>query len=135
MPGSYVKDAASVNLTTGSTLNAAGSTNGSVVEVLWPGETRIHLATGTVSGTSPTLDVEVKGADDAAFTVNVVSFGRFSGLTGGAQSNVERWLEADVYKRYVRATVVLGGTTPSYIGTTLNLRMDQYKQTSKTDSA
>jgi hypothetical protein len=135
MPGSYVKDAASVNLATGATLNAAGSTNGTVVEVLWPGETRIQLTTGTVAGTSPTADIEVKGADDAAFTQNVVSYGRFSGLTGGAQSNVDRWLEADVYARYVRATVVLGGTTPSYVGTTITLRADSYKQTWRKDSA
>jgi hypothetical protein len=135
MPGSYVKDAASPNLAGGSTLNAAGSTNGTVVEVLWPADTRVQLITGTVSGTSPTLDVELKGADDLAFTQNVVSFGRFAALTGGAQSNVSRFLEADVYKRYVRATVVLGGTTPSYAGTQIVLRPDAYLQTNKSDTA
>src|SRR5438045_2451431 len=107
MPGSLVKDTLAPNLASGATLNSAGTTSGTVVQIDKPGTIRLELATSTVTGTSPTLDVEVKGADDSGFTTNVVSYGRFSQATA---SNVLRFMVAQVFSKYIRATVVVGGT-------------------------
>src|SRR3954471_18529227 len=121
MPGSLVRDANAINLLTGATLNSAGTTNGTVQRLDKPGEVRFCLLTSTVTGTTPTISIEVKGADDLAFSTNVVSYGLFATTsgTGAAQTGISRYLDANVYKRYVRATVVLGGTSPVYTSSTL----------------
>ncbi len=135
MPGTLVRDALAPALHTGATLNAAGSTNGTAVEVSKPGDVRVFLVTSTVTGTTPTLDVELQGADDTAFTVNKVSYGRFAQLSGGSQSAVTRVLDMDVFKRYMRAVVTVGGTTPVYTGTTIYVREGEDRMTPLTDTA
>jgi hypothetical protein len=131
MPGSLVKDNLASNIATGSTLNAAGTTNGTVVQIEKPGVVRFELATpATITGTSATLDVEIKGADDLAFSVNVVSYGRFSQLSGSnaSQQSLFKYLAAQVYSKYVRATVILGGTSPVYTGLTITPRPFHYQE-------
>lgn len=137
MPGTYVRDANASNLLSGATLNSAGSTNATAVEVSKPGNVRVRLATSTVTGTNPTIEVELKGADDSGFTTNVVSYGKFGITTGNAaaQSNVTKFFEADVRKRYVRATVVLGGTSPVYTGATCTLELPEDHANYFVDSA
>jgi hypothetical protein len=131
MPGSIAKDALASNIASGSTLNAAGSTNGTVVQIEKPGVIRFELATpATITGTSTTLDVEIKGADDSGFTTNVVSYGRFSQLSGSnaSQQSVFKYLAAQVYSKYVRATVVVGGTSPVYTGLAITPRPFHYQE-------
>ena len=137
MPGTLVTDAIAVDIFAGVTLNAAGTTSGTVQQLDKPGQVQVEMITGTVTGTSPTLDVEVKGADDSAFTTNVVSFGRFSQLsgTGSAQTGLTRRLFARVDKKYVRATVIVGGTTPVYTGTTCKLVPPNKKRNAKDTTA
>lgn len=131
MPGSIAKDALASNIASGSTLNAAGTTNGTVVQIEKPGVIRFELATpATITGTSATLDVEIKGADDSGFTTNVVSYGRFSQLSGSnaSQQSLFKYLAAQVYSKYVRATVVLGGTSPVYTGLAITPRPFHYQE-------
>ncbi len=115
MPGTVVRDALAPNLVSGATLTSAGTTNGTPYEIGWVGDVQFELVPATVSGTSPTLDITIQAADDSAFTTNVVTIGRFSQANN---TNVKQ-LNAYVGKRYVRAVVVVGGTTPSFAGTTL----------------
>lgn len=127
MPGTLVKDTLAPNLATGSTLNAAGTTNGTAVQIMKPGAIRFELATpGTITGTTPTLDVEIKGADDSGFTTGVVSYGKFSQVTTGV--SLFKYLAAQVYSNYIRATVVIGGTTPVYTGLVITPRPFHYQE-------
>lgn len=135
MPGTLVRDSLAPLLSAGVTLNAAGTTSGTVLEVNKPGDVRIFAAYSTVTGTTPTADIEIKGADDLAFSVNVVSHGRFATSTGGSQSNTTRVIDIRSDKRFMRATVILGGTTPVYTGLTLTAREGDDRRVPLTDTA
>lgn len=123
MPGTYVRDTNGPNLFAGSTLNAAGSTNGTAVECDAAGtDVTFVISTGTVTGTTPTLSVNIQAAENLAFDEGVVSLGQFpvSSGTGAAQSDLERSMTVHVpaRKRFLRAGVTLGGTSPVYTGST-----------------
>jgi len=137
MPGTLIRDANVIELFDGATLNAAGTTSGTVKQIESPGEVAFILATdGTISstGNSATLNVEVKGADNLAFDSGVVSYGRFAALSGtdDAQESLTRVLNAYVDKKYVRATVIVGGTSPVYTGATLHVRLPHDRRTRST---
>ena len=137
MPGTLVRDSLAVEVIAGATLNAAGTTNGTVKEIANPEWVSFQLvtpATITSTGNSATLNVELKGADNAAFDSGVVSYGRFAALSGtdDSQENLTRVLDAYVDKRYVRATVILGGTAPVYTGLTCHVRQPHDRRTRST---
>jgi hypothetical protein len=131
MPGTLVRDALAPNLLTGATLGAAGSTNGTEVQLDKPEDVTFVLDTGTVTGTNPTISVVIQGSDVSGFGSGVVTFGTIGITTGNAaaQSNVERQITTYVNKRYVRAVVTLGGTNPVYTGTTLTPRQKHDRRT------
>jgi hypothetical protein len=133
MPGTLVRDALAPNILTGATLNAAGSTNGTIVEVVSPRDIAFILETGTVTGTTPTLTLTIQGSDSATFASGVVTYATIV-LTGttGAQSNTVRQVQAYAALRYLRATVVLGGTSPVYTGSTLTPRQEHDRRTKAT---
>lgn len=139
MPGTVVRDALGFNLAAGATLNAAGTTSGTVAEINSPQEISFELATGTVTstGNSATINVELQSADNLAFNVGVVSHGRFSAGSGtdAAQSNTTKLLRAVVQKRYARATVILGGTAPVYTGTTIKPVLPNDRRVAATTTA
>lgn len=132
--GILIRDALEPALETGVTLNAAGTTTTSpVVDCLRPMECRVRLATSTVTSTtnSATLNVEIQASNDSTFVTDTVSLGRFAALSGtdAAQSNVVRWLDVYTQKRYLRASVVVGGTAPVYTGTVIRVHPEHYKLT------
>jgi hypothetical protein len=128
MPGTLVQDSLAPNLLAGSTLNAAGTTNGTIVQLDRPGEVAFVLTLGTVTGTSPTLDVTIQGSDVANFGSGVITYGQIE-TSGGSQSNAVRQISARAYHRFVRAVVVVGGTSPVYTGSTLVPRLPQDRRT------
>lgn len=139
MPGTLVRDALAAQIFAGATLNAAGTTNGTAVQIDKPGEVEFELATGTVAstGNTATIQVEIFGADNSAMTTNPVSFGKF-GYTSGtdlAQSNTKKYLRARVDKKFIRATVVLGGTAPVYTGSTLKPVPKDFLRVAQTTTA
>ena len=126
MPGTVVRDATAVDLAVGATLNAAGTTNGTVNDLQYPCWFTASLDTATVTGTTPTIMFSVQAADNLAFNSGVVTLGTSSVTsgTGAAQSNVDGLRQVKCYtnKRYVRATgVVLGGTSPVYTGSKIRI--------------
>lgn len=122
--GTYVRDALESDLLSGATLNAAGTTNGTAVEVAWPGHVQFILETGTVTGTTPTLVIEVKGCETSDFTTaDVVTLGTIS---AGDNDNAIFAFETNVDARYVRAEVTVGGTAPVYTGSTLKVVPPDY---------
>lgn len=121
MAGTYVRDATAIDLVTGATLNAAGTTNGNINEVNYPGWFGVELSAATATGTTPTLDIEVLASDSATFAntaaLPTVSLGRFGRATAVSTKRMKFYTN----KRYVRSSVVLGGTTPSFAGSTLKI--------------
>lgn len=137
MPGSLVRDSLSPQLFAGATLNAAGSTNGTAVQVDKPGDVMVEIVTGTVTGTTPTLLVTIQGADDSGFTTNVVNICEFpvTSGTGAAQSSKTKRQNTYIGKQFVRAAVTLGGTSPVYTGSTCKIHIERDRVTPATDTA
>jgi len=139
MPGTVVRDAQATELFAGATLNAAGSTNGTAKEVVWPQDVQFTIETGTVTstGNTATLQVTIQGADDSGFTSNVVKIAAFPVNTGtdAAQSNQTYRLETYIGKRWIRAIVTLGGTAPVYTGSTCKVEQPHLGRTNATTKA
>jgi len=130
--GTLVKDALEPALETGLTLNSATSSSttlGANTDLLRPQECRVKVATGTVTGTNPTFTLAIEASNDSTFSTGVVVVGRIS-LSGSAasQSNVVRWADISTQKRYVRANLTLGGTSPVYTGTTIRVREECHQR-------
>lgn len=126
MPGQLVQDSLAPSLTGALASPLLTTTTGTIVQVEKPGSVRVKVTTGTVSstGNSATLTIEVQGSDSSTFATGNVSYGRFAALTGtdAAQSSLTRYLQARVYKRYMRAIFTVGGTNPSYGTLTATVR-------------
>lgn len=128
MPGTLAHDAlASVLVNATLTANNTGTGQ----EVNRPGRARVKLSVGTVTGTSPTLDVEVQASDKSDFSSGVVKLGKFAQVTSSTQT---RYLLVDVQHRYVRTVATVGGTSPSFGTTKVTLEEKAYLRT-KTDTA
>jgi len=89
------------------------NTNGSAVDLrgyVGRGELRFFLSVGSVSGTSPTLDVKIQQSDSSS--------SGFADITGAAFAQVDavgnQEIKVTPTKRYVRAVVTVGGTSPVF---------------------
>lgn len=128
----YARDALASNLLAGATLNAAGTTQGNVAELCWPGACLVELLTGTVTGTLPTIDIEIQGSEDPAFAT-LVSYGRLGAIDDDDNGTYQ--MPLDLQSRYVRANVVVGGTSPVYTGSTAYVRLPHDRQVIGTSTA
>lgn len=137
MPGTLVRDSLAANLATGATLTSAGATNGTAVEINKPGDISVFVTYPTPTGTTPTLLINIQGADDSGFTTNVTGLGSLPVSSGSAasQAGLVRVLRTRCDKRYIRAQVTLGGTSPVYTGLTIVPRTDNDRNTPATDTA
>lgn len=127
MAGTFVKDANAANLLAGSTLNAAGTTNGTIVQVNDPCYVSFELATATVTGTTPTLVVEIEGDQTADFTGTTTrSLFTFDGL-GDNDDATFRSQSIFIDAKFIRTRVTLGGTSPVYTGSTCTMQAPFYK--------
>lgn len=127
MPGTFARDALAPNILAGATLNAAGTTNGTVVDlsaeggdILW----ELVLSTVTSTGNTATATIHIDAAPVVGMTgaVRVASF--VATGTDAAQSGDTLRVSSFIppHGRFVRATVILGGTAPVYTGATLTPR-------------
>lgn len=84
---------------------------GSTFKVHWSTEVPQVFAlsvTGTISGTSPTLDVKIQGSDDDSNWTDIKSFPQVT------TSAVKKYIRILTPYKYIRAVATKGGTTPSY---------------------
>jgi hypothetical protein len=89
----------------------------------------------TVTGTTPTLTLEIQGSDSSTFASGVVSYGRFAALptaSAAAQQSLTRYLSVYHDKRYIRASLVTGGTNPVYTGLALTVVPEHDKRNKDT---
>lgn len=133
MPGTYAHDSNASNLLTGATLNAAGSSNGTAVEVVKPGRVRAHLKLSTVSstGNSATIQVELEGCESSDFsTTDVFSLSstRVIAGTDALLSNLNWYEDLRCDYEYIRAVVTIGGTAPVFTGATLTLEQPDFRR-------
>ena len=86
--------------------------NGTAFDVLWMPHTPVVFClavSGTISGTSPTLDVKIQGTNDNGSNwSDIVSFPQ---VTTSASKKYVRALTP--YKQ-IRGVIDVGGTSPSY---------------------
>jgi hypothetical protein len=133
MPGTLVTDANAISLLQGVGLAAAATTTSTIVQLDRPGDVIFRLALGTVTGTSPTFKAVIQGCDTADFSTGspvIVSYGTINSTgTGTAQSNTSHQISANVYHRYVRSIITIGGTSPVYTGATLTTQQEDYLRT------
>lgn len=106
--GNFVADALAPVLADGSDIESTG--NGSWVSVDRPWDVAVVMDTGTVTGTSVTVDVEIQAADDASGT-NTVVLGSFATVTD-ADDDEERILVTQTHKPYMRYAATVSGTSP-----------------------
>jgi predicted secreted protein len=129
-PGTYVQDALAASLYN-ATISSATTTNGSWVEVEFPHDVAVEVVTGTLTGASATIDIEVQGADTNSGT-NTVSYGRFKRLTD-ADDVVRRVMQAKVYKKWMRVVIITAGTVTSF-PLTIKVREPRDQVTSTTSA-
>ena len=134
MPGTLVTDSNAVNLLTGATLNAAGTTNSTAVEVAKPGRVRAHLKLSTVSstGNSATLMVEIEGCDTSDFStdqVHSLAATRVIAGTDALLSNLDWYMDLRADYEFVRVVVTIGGTAPVFTGAKLTFEQPNYLRT------
>lgn len=116
--GTYMSDANAPNLLAGTTLNSATSSQGTPWQAEWPGFITFILTTGTVTGTTPTLNVTIEGDETADFSGTTTRIlGRFGQV--GDEDSVTHELTVYADAKYVRANITVAGTSPVFTGTTL----------------
>lgn len=137
MPGTVVRDAIAANLLDGVALTGTGAVTGPVTEVVWPQDVAFAFETATVGGTNPTAQITIEGADNAAFDSGVVRVVAFPVTTGSAASQSDEQYQVTTYvdKRYVRAVLTKGGTSPDYTGATLKAVLPHDRRVRATTSA
>lgn len=124
MPGTVVRDALETDLLDGLTLTGTGTVTGTAFEALWPEEVTFLAETGTVTGTSPTMEIVIQGCESEDFSSSdVVELGR---IQLGDDDDAERGFTTRVDAKYVRAVATKGGTSPVYTGTTVTVVQPHY---------
>lgn len=89
------------------------SANGTGVDVTkYEGTVMAVLDVGTVTGTSPTLDAKLQESDTLGGTYTDIPGAAFAQVAGAAQSLVR--VDVDGRKKFIRAAVTIGGTSPSF---------------------
>ena len=84
---------------------------GTALDRLWMPHTPVVIAlavTGTISGTSPTLDVKVQGSDNGTDWTDIKSF------TQVTTSESRQFIRILCPYKYIRGVATKGGTSPSY---------------------
>lgn len=127
MAGTFVADAGAFDLLAGATLNAAGTTNGTIRQVNDPCYVKFVLTTGTVTGTTPTLVVEIEGDQVADFsgtsTRSMFTFDTIGDNDNATFSSPPIFIDS----LYIRARVTVAGTTPVFTGTTVKMQAPFYQ--------
>lgn len=117
MPGTVIRDANAVNLLADVDLEDEGAAqNGTAWEALWPGWTQFVLDITSVTGSTPTLVIEIQGCETSDFSTDpVVTLGTIS--AGDEADGTQLAFSTYVDAKYVRAVADVSGTTVVYTAT------------------
>lgn len=131
MPGTNVKDAGATKLHNAVDISSATTTTGTGVQVGKPGRVRFRLTDAAITGADTLVLVEVQGCEVSDFSTGspeIVSYGRFDTIDVNSDS-VTRYLDATVYKDYVRAVTVTTGAAVVVNDLTVEIVEANYKRT------
>jgi hypothetical protein len=117
MPGTVVRDSLAVDLLDDVDLTDEGAAqNGTAWEALWPGLVQFTLEIASVTGSTPTLVIDIQGCETSNFsTADVVTLGTIS--AGDEADGTVLGLTTYVDSKYVRAVADVSGTTVVYTAT------------------
>lgn len=117
MPGSVVRDALATDLLADVNLDDEGAAqNGTAHEIGWSGLTQFVLEIATVTGTTPTMTIDIQGCETSDFSTDpVVTLGTIS--VGDEADGTAFAVVCDVQSKYVRAVADVSGTTVVYTAT------------------
>lgn len=92
------------------------TTNGTGVDTMGYNSLAAVLEVGTVSGTSPTLDVKLQESDTLGGTYTDITGATFTQVTASNASQKIRLdgLGVGGRKRFIRAVATIAGTSPSF---------------------
>jgi hypothetical protein len=112
MQDALTKVSAAQVLGTGATLSTFSIPLGAAVR---SHDIEFEVNVSGVSGTGPTLKVEVIGADDGALTSNVVSMGSIDPVIAAAQAADTYYVRGSIMtkKAFVGLRYTMAGTTPA----------------------
>lgn len=79
------------------------------------------VSCGTVSGTTPTLDLKIQESDDNSNWSDITG-ATFTQLTAAGREEIH----FKSNKRYIRAVATIGGTTPSFTFSVVLLGYERY---------
>lgn len=86
--------------------------NGTGVDIRdFQGILKVLLNIGAVTGTAPTLDVKIQDSADNSTFADVTGYA-FAQQTAAA--NLALGIDTRNLRRYIRAVMTIGGTTPSF---------------------
>ncbi len=92
----------------------------------YQGKVRITLNIGTVTGTSPTLDIKVQdSADNATFADVSPAVAFAQKVSGSANTNDSIVVDTRAVRRYIKLYGTVGGTTPSFTVSALAIGQKQ----------
>lgn len=74
---------------------------------------KVILNSSATEAADNTADVKLQHSDTSGGTYTDVTGGAFARVTNAAASHQEITLNADSFKRYVKVSSILGGTTPA----------------------
>ena len=96
-------------------VTATATQTGTGVDTLgYGGDAMVTLEVGTVSGTSPTLNVKIQESDDNS-SFSDITGATFTQVTATGNSQVLRITNLNsTRKRYLRAVGTIAGTSPSF---------------------
>lgn len=117
-----------LRLRSGFTVNATGTltsqpTLNDINGAKWVG----YLSVGTITGTTPTLDVTIQHSADGTNWVTLCTFTQLTGASGNTAQHVFAAAATDYLRPllpYVRVTHTAGGTLPVFNSLTVNLLLD-----------
>ena len=116
MPGTFVRDALEVDLLADVDLADEGAAqSGTARELGWSGWTQFALEIASVTGTNPTLAIDIQGSEASDFSDDVVTLATIT--AGDAADGAVLAASTFVASRYVRAVADVGGTTVVYTAT------------------
>lgn len=96
-------------------VTATATTTGSAVDTKGYNSAAVILEVGTVSGTTPTLDVKLQECATSGGTYTDVSGAVFTQVIATGSSQILRIEDLGVTrKRYLKAVGTIAGTTPSF---------------------
>lgn len=117
MPGTVVRDANAPDLLADVDLEDEGAAqNGTAWDAQWPGWVQFVLEIASVTGSTPTLAIDIQGCETSDFsTADVVTLGEI--YAGDEADGTVLAFTTYVDTRYVRAVADVSGTTVVYTAT------------------